>query len=205
VTPDELLPGDVLLTRHEGWMGRLIRFGAALRELVTGKPNPNVRNHVVGVTHRDLLGVLWGIEATADGVVQVDITRRLKSAWVLSNKEQPKTPAQRAEIVRVLRAMLGTPYDWEAIVGDGVDSLGIDKFWRPRDFPDDGRLPLATVCSALLDFSYETASRRTTGPALASGAYAAAGLASPNGNTGGRFTTPADWDTFITTRAWEAP
>jgi hypothetical protein len=188
VTPDELLPGDVLLTRHEGWMGRLIRFGAALRELVTGKPNPNVRNHVVGVTHRDLLGVLWGIEATADGVVQVDITKRLRSAWVLGNPDQPKTPAQREVVVRVARAMLGTPYDWEAIVGDGVDALGIDKFWRPKDFPDDGRLPLATVCSALWDYAYQRA-----------------GLANPGANAGGRFTTPADWDTFITTRAWETP
>jgi hypothetical protein len=137
VTPDELLPGDVLLTRHEGWMGRLIRFGAALRELIT---------------------------------------------------PQPKTPAQREVVVRVARAMLGTPYDWEAIVGDGADALGIDKFWRPADFPDNGRLPLATVCSALWDYAYQRAE-----------------LANPGANAGGRFTTPADWDTFITTRAWETP
>jgi hypothetical protein len=188
VNADDLQPGDVLLTRYDGWTGRVIRFGAALRELITRRPSPNLRNHVIGVTHRDLLGVLWGIEATADGVTDVDLTRRLRSAWVISNREQPKTPAQRAEIVRILRAMKGTPYDWEAIVGDGFDSLGIDKFWRPAQFPQDGRLPLATVCSALLDFAYESAT-----------------VASPGQYDGARFTTPADWDSFITTRAWETP
>jgi hypothetical protein len=186
VNPDELHPGDVILTRHEGWAGRWIRFGAALRELITRRPSPNLRNHVVGVWKRDLLGVLWGIEATTDGVVQVDLTKRLQSAWVLSNADQPKTPAQRAEVVRIGQAFLGTAYDWDAIVGDALDALGIDKFWRPADFPDDGRLPLATVCSALWDFAYQRA-----------------GLANPGAPTGGRFTTPADWDAFITTRAWE--
>lgn len=188
MTPDQLHPGDVLLTRNDKWPGRLIRFGAALRELITGRPHPNLRNHVVVVTHRDLLGVLWGIEATADGVTDADLTHRVRSAWVSSNIDQPKTPTQRARVVDVVRAMRGTAYDWEAIIGDGLDALGIDKFWRPVDFPDDDRLPLATVCSALADYAYQRA-----------------GLPSPNGNTGGRFTTPADWDTFCTTRAWETP
>lgn len=187
VNPDELLPGDVILTRFDGWTGRVIRFGAALRELITRTPSPNIRNHVVVVWKRDLLGILWGIEATADGVTEVDLSHRLTSAWVLSNRDQPKTPAQRVEVVKVVEAMRGTAYDWDAIVADGLYSLGIDRYWRATDFPDNGRLPKAVVCSALADYAYQRGA-----------------LASPNGNTGGRFTTPADWDTFITTRAWEA-
>lgn len=188
MTPDEVQPGDVILTRFAGWTGQLIRFGAALRELITKVPQPNVRNHVIVVTHRDLLGVLWGIEARADGVGDVDLTRRLKSAWVLANPHQPKTPSQRAKVVDTVRAMRGTPYDWEAILGDGMAALGIDRFWRPADFPAAGRLPYAVVCSALADYAYQAAT-----------------LPSPGGNVGGRFTTPADWDAFIETRGWETP
>jgi hypothetical protein len=189
VNPDSVQPGDVLLTRNDAWAGRLIRFGAALRELTTGKPNPNLRNHVVVVTHRDLLGVLWGIEATADGVTDADLSHRLLSAWVLGNPDQPKTPTQRASVVKVVQAMRGTAYDWDAILGDGVRALGIDRLWRPLDWEGPGgRLPKAVVCSALADYAYQQA-----------------GLPSPGGNTGGRFTTPADWDAFITTRGWEHP
>jgi cell wall-associated NlpC family hydrolase len=182
VPPEQPQPGDVVLTRFAGWTGKLIRFGAALLD------RPNVRNHCIVVTHRDLLGVLWGIEARADGVGDVDLSKRLASRWVTANVDQPKTPTQRAAVVDTVRLMRGTPYDWGAIVEDTAHALRIDRYWRATDFPQDGRLPYAVVCSALADYAYQRAR-----------------LPSPGGNVGGRFTTPADWDQFITTRGWEAP
>lgn len=182
----DALPGDVLLTRYDGWTGRAIRFGAALRELLFNVPGPNLHNHCILVHHYDDLGVLWGIEARAEGVGYVDLTRRVTSKWTVSNAAQPKTPAQRAKVCQLAEAMLGTRYDWAAIVGDAGGSLGIDEFWRDAEFPDDGRLPLMVVCSALVDWCYEEA-----------------GLANPGGAAVTRFTEPSDWDLFWLTRAWE--
>lgn len=174
------LPGDVLLTRGSAWTSRLIRFGAAL----LGRPN--ISNHCIVFHHFDELGVPWGIEARAEGVGWIDLTRTLKSRWLLSNADQPKTPADRAFICAAVEAAIGTPYDWGAIAADALQALRIDHLWRAKEFPEDGRLPYGTVCSALADWAYERV-----------------GLENPGGNGATRLTTPADWDAFVITRAWE--
>jgi hypothetical protein len=158
-------PGDVILTRGNAWTSRLIRWGAALLD------QPNVYNHVIVVHHRDAIGVLWGIEARAEGVGWVDLTRTLKSRWVLSNADQPKTPADREFITRTVEGAIAT----------------IDKLWRAKEFPEDGRLPYGTICSALADWAYEQR-----------------GLPNPGGTRRTRLTKPADWHAFIQTRGWVA-
>jgi hypothetical protein len=172
-------PGDVLLTRGTAWTSKLIRFGAALLD------QPNIYNHVIVVHHRDAGGVLWGIEARADGVGWLDMTRTLKSRWVLTNAEQPKTPEDRVFICNTVEGALHTPYDWAAIVAEAFDALRIDGLWRAREFPEDGRLPYGTICSALADWAYE---RR--------------GLPNPGGSGKTRLTKPADWNSFIATKGW---
>lgn len=176
----EPLPGDVLLTRGSAWTSWLIRFGAALLD------RPNISNHVIIFHHYDALGVPWGIEARAEGVGWIDLTRTLKSRWLLTNAAQPKTPAQRALICKAVAGAIGTPYDWSGIVADAFEALRIDKLWRAREFPEDGRLPYGTVCSALADWAYERA-----------------GLANPGGSGVTRLTSPGDWNAFLITRAWE--
>jgi hypothetical protein len=178
VTPVQ--PGDTILTRGSSWTSEWIRRGAALLD------KPNIHNHAIFVYRRDELNVLWGIAAEADGVKQVDLTGTLRSRWLLSNADQPKTPAQREQLCAVMAAAVGTKYDWGAIVHDGLEALRIDHFWRRAEFPEDGRLPYGTVCSALVDWGHERV-----------------GLANPGGNTVTRYTSPGDWDQFILTRAWE--
>lgn len=175
----EPLPGDVLLTRGSAWTSRLIRFGAAL----LGRPN--LHNHVIVFHHYDALGVPWGIEARAEGVGWIDLTHTLKSRWLASNADQPKTAADREFICNTVEAIIGTPYDWAAIVADAFEALHINRFWQAEEFPEDGRLPYGTVCSALADWAYEQR-----------------GLDNPGGATKTRLTSPADWTAFIATRDW---
>lgn len=172
-------PGDVLLTRGSAWTSKLIRFGAALLD------RPNVYNHVIVFTHYDGLGIPQGIEARAEGAGDIDLRRTLKSRWVVSNADQPKTASQRALIVDAVRAVKGTPYDWTAIAAEGFRALHITRFWTLPEYPKD-RLPTSLICSALADW-----------------AYARAGLANPGGDSANRLTTPADWDAWIRTRGWE--
>jgi hypothetical protein len=176
------LPGDILLTRGNAWTSRLIRFGAALLD------RPNTYNHVIVMHHYDGLGVPWGLEARAEGVGWIDLTKTLRSRWLLTNADQPKTPADREFIAKTVEAVIGTPYDWGAIAAEAFEALRIDKLWRAKEFPEDGHLPYGTICSALGDWAYE---RR--------------GLANPGGTAKTRLTTPSDWQTFHTLRCWEMP
>jgi hypothetical protein len=173
-------PGDVLLTRGTAWTSKVIRFGAALLD------RPNTYNHVIVIHHRDNLGVLWGVEARAEGVGWIDLTRTMRSRWVLTNADQPKTPEDRVFIAKTVEGAIAAPYDWTAIVAEAFEALRIDEFWRPAEFPEDGRLPYGTICSALADWAYE---RR--------------GLPNPGGAAKTRTTTPSDWQTFLTLRPWE--
>lgn len=172
-------PGDVILTRGSAWTSRLIRFGAALLD------RPNVYNHVIVFTHYDGLGIPQGLEARAEGAGDIDLRRTLASRWVTSNADQPKTASQRALVIEAAKGLKGTPYDWSAIFVEGLEALRITRFWTLAERPKD-RLPTSLICSALADW-----------------AYARAGLANPGGDNATRLTTPADWDTFIRTRAWE--
>jgi hypothetical protein len=173
-------PGDVLLTRGSAWTSKNIRFRAALLD------KPNTHNHVIVFTHYDGLGIPQGIEARAEGAGWLDLRGTLKSRWLASNADQPKTPAQRELVVEAAKTVVGTKYDWSAIAAEGLQALHINAFWQ-HELPDytTGRLPTSLICSALADW-----------------AYAKAGLDNPGGNTRTRLTTPADWAEFVTLRQW---
>jgi len=175
------LPGDILLTRGNAWTSKVIRFGAALLD------RPNTYNHVIVFTHYDALGIPQGIEARAEGAGWVDLRRTLKGRWVASNADQPKSAGQRELITAAAQGCLGVKYDWSAIFAEGLEALRITPEWSLAERPKD-RVPTSLICSALADWS-----------------YAKAGLANPGGDKATRLTTPADWDTFVRTRAWEHP
>jgi hypothetical protein len=167
-----VLPGDVLAVRGGGIPAAAIRLGAALR----GKPNLSC--HIAVVDHADDNGTLWCIEGRPGGVGWRDAKDYLASPWTLTNAAQPKDPAQRALITRTARAMLGTPYDWAAIAGDGLSDLHL---WDPVH----GQVRGHVVCSALAAYAYDKA-----------------GLARPARDE--RMVQPADWDTWILTQGWQS-
>jgi hypothetical protein len=171
-------PGDILLTRGSAWTSRLIRLGAALLD------RPNAYNHVIVFTHYDQLGIPQGIEARAEGAGDIDLRKTLASRWVMSNADQPKTPQQRDLIVTAAKGAKGTPYDWAAIVVEGLEALRITPLWTLPERPAD-RLPTSLICSALADW-----------------AYAKAGLANPGGDAHNRLTTPSDWAAWVITKGW---
>jgi hypothetical protein len=178
--PGVIEPGDVVLTRSKGWVGWIIRFGAALLD------RPNIRNHVIVVHHRDDAGTLWGIEGRPGGVGWVDMTAVMRSRLTSTNAAQPKDLRARATIASAVEAAIERPYDWGAIAQAAAESLRIDRLWRSPEFREDGLVPAGVICSALADWAYERA-----------------GLASPGGAGRTRYTTPADWDLFIQSRGWE--
>lgn len=174
-------PGDVVAVRNTGYAAMAIRFGAAL----LGKPN--LSNHIAVVHHTitnpDGSTTLWGIEGKPGGVGWIDMTGYLESKWTLSNAEQPKTLDQRAHICAVMEAMLGTDYDWEAIVGDAFEALRLPilfgEHWAKTGTPGH------VVCSSVAAYAY-----------LESGAK------HPNLKNERRC-MPGDWNEFIITRGWE--
>lgn len=176
MTSVNVKPGDVLAIRAgkndiPGWW---IRFGAAVQN------KPNLSNHIAVAHHFDAHGTLWCIEGRPNGVGYVNAANYLKSPLLLTNVDQPKTDAQRAAVCDTMKTLIGTPYDWQAIVVDGFVDLGIKV---PGWSPDwTGTVPAHVVCSSLAAYG-----------------YAKNGLKCPKGD---REVQPADWDEFILTKAW---
>jgi hypothetical protein len=168
-----LFPGDVLLVRTGGLAATMIRFGAALRG------HPNLSNHVAVVHHTDKEGTVWAIEGRPGGVGWADATTYLTSTWLLTNAAQPKTGAQRTIVAKTMETMIGTAYDWSAIVADAAADLRLDNAWLPTWH---GTVPGHVVCSSVAAYAYGKAS--LTGPAA------------------DRTCTPADWDQWILTTGW---
>ena len=173
-------PGDVLAlrsaTKEPYWRDPAwwIRLGAAVRN------QPDLSNHIAIAHHVDAHGTLWCIEGRPGGAGWVDATRYLKSAGLLTNVEQPKTTAQREIVCHTMVALIGTGYDWEAIVADGLNDVGVKiPGWQANW---NGTVPVHVVCSSLAAYG-----------------YAKAGLKCPSGD---RLVQPADWDTFILDKAW---
>lgn len=178
MTPLAAEPGDVLLIRLAGFWARWIRVGAGVSD------RPDDVNHVAVVHHTDPAGTTWCIEGRPGGVGWADATAYLDSPWSTDNTPQPKTAGQRAVVCRVMEALLGTPYDWEAVAfdgaGDAAAAAGLRLPWAPTWH---GTVPGHVVCSS-----------------AAAWAYTKAGLGAPGG---GRECQPADWAAFITARRWE--
>lgn len=160
-------------------MGKLIRFGAALR----GKPN--LVNHVVVVHHRDAGGTLWGVEGRPGGVGWVDISVYGNYPYTSANNLQPKSPSQRLRVAQLAEQLLGTSYDWTAIVAAAMESLRLNILWKRQDLKS-GAVPADVICSSFADWIYEEV-----------------GLASPGKSDGTRYTTPGDWDEFILEERWK--
>lgn len=169
--------GDVLCTRNpKGWPAYFIRLGAAIRD------RPSIVNHVIVAHHVDKAGVWWGVEGRPGGVGWVDLRRAMKSPYTITNAAQPKTVEQREEIAYVAKGLLGTPYDWQGIVADGMEAISAQELWNSwTDTP-----PAHVVCSSLADWVYDRV-----------------GLASP-GQKFDRTVTPGDWAQFIIEKGWKA-
>lgn len=170
-----VLPGDVLaVSTGNGWGSWWIRMGAALHG------QPNLSNHIAVVHHTDAEGTVWGIEGRPGGVGWADCGGYLRSVNLLANAAQPKTAAQRASVCATMQALLGTAYDWAAVVSDGAADLGIRL---PGWSPDwTGTVPGHVVCSSAAQY-----------------AYLKNGLACPPGDRGCQ---PSDWDSFIINEGW---
>lgn len=171
-------PGDVLLVRGGGRLGRWIRFGAALRD------QSDTWNHVIIATHADNTGTRWGIEARPGGVGWTTLVDIVNDRSTISNVVQPKTDEQRTAVVDVARGLLGTPYDWAGIIADAMAAINAPRLWALRR--SFGTAPPAhVVCSSLASWVYEHV-----------------GLAHPPVDD--RTSTPADWADWILRQGWEA-
>jgi hypothetical protein len=184
-------PGDILVvstTRKQGWR-RIFsgEFWIKAHSRMTGVPERSRRfDHVVIVSHQDESGTLWGIEGKPSKVGYVDVDLYLKDPLTLSNAKQVKTDDQRLLIVKVAREMLGSPYDWGAILTLSTAVLRVNLLWNKvtaqlliKDW-NENAVPAHVICSSYADLACEKA-----------------GLDSPRGTQGTRFTTPADWSEFI--------
>jgi hypothetical protein len=142
-----LLPGDIVAVRGTGWQAAAIRLGAAL----LGRPN--TVNHVAGFDHYDSGGVPWGLEGRPGGVGEADMRPYVSGRYTVNNLLQPQRPLnERAEMMQDAKAMLGTRYDWLAILGDGFDDLHV-KLWNSQ-WPH-GLRPGEVVCSSFYAYLYE--------------------------------------------------
>jgi hypothetical protein len=170
--------GDVLCTRSSGWVGRLIRFGAAL----LGKPN--TVNHVAIFMGPGSDGKDRVIEGRPGGVGYADAQTYLDDPWTVDNREQPKSEEQRAQIHDAALALLGTPYDWVGIGQAAMAAIRAPDLYRSKAW-QDGKSPDHVVCSSMADW-----------------VYAEIGLANPGRTGPDKVCTPGMWAEFIVTRAW---
>lgn len=172
---NEVRPGDVLVCRGAGsWTAKLIEIGAVL----AGQPSAS---HIAVVHHVDAAGTLWCVEGRPGGAGWKDAKAYLSARSTVTNAAQPKTKAQRDRVCAVIRALIGTPYDWDAIAQDAVAALGLPALWAEKW---NGQVPAHVVCSSLAAY-----------------AYGQADLAAPGG-ADGPHVTPADWSRFVEDKGW---
>jgi len=146
VAPSKIaLPGDVLVVRTPGVFAWAIRLGARLR----GKPS--LDNHVAVMHHRDENGVWWAIEGRPGGVGWVDATEYLHNQYTITNWQQEKDQSQRFLVIKIIEALLHTPYDWPAIAADAITDLHLPDLWAEKW---SGKPPGHVVCSSLAAWGY---------------------------------------------------
>ncbi len=182
----DVRPGDVLVIADDNFTSWWIRAQARL----LGKPS--LHNHVAMYSHVDAGGTAWVVEGRPSGTGWEKAEKYLTHPATISNAAQPKTGAQRAALVAGAKTMVGTEYDWSAIVALGAEPLTplapilmVRGLWRRyREFGADSA-PVHVICSSLLDWLYEQQ-----------------GLASPGGLRETRFTDVGDWARFIGREAW---
>jgi hypothetical protein len=144
---EALQPGDVLVVdTGPSAVEKLIKAGELLHNL------PDLDNHVAAFHHFDKHGRAQGIEGRPSGVGWADLTKYLNHPATVSNFRQPKTALQRAVILRANEAMIGAAYDWEAILADANEDIGLGKLWA-EDWHGTG-YPGHVVCSSLEAWIY---------------------------------------------------
>jgi hypothetical protein len=112
-----------------------------------------------------------------------DATAYLSDHATITNIGQPKTMQQRDMVCTLITAMIGTPYDWDAIAADAGMAFGLGDIWQRKA---DGMVPGAVVCSSLAAYAYDKAQ-----------------LTAPMGDY--RTVTPGDWAELIVNRGWQKP
>jgi hypothetical protein len=169
--------GDLLLTRGNNDTSEWIRAGAELE----GFDNTATSiNHVAVVHHVDEAGTLWLIEGRPGGVGWKDAETYLTSSHTINNAQQPKTIDQRVHLQHLAVGLLGTPYDWAAIIADGMRAIGHKDLWASKQWGPQA--PAHVVCSSFADWMYEQV-----------------GLESPRPD---RTCTPADWAALFVAKGW---
>ncbi len=135
--------------------------------------------HVIIAHHQDKAGTWWGIEGRRGGVGWAELTEYIgTNRFDNDNSWQPRTPAERVQVAKVLESCLGVGYDW--VGGIIADAFGIEKAHELAAMIDrwwgwgHGPRPGHVVCSSLAAWVYGT-------------------LDLPHPGTPGEMTTPADW------------
>lgn len=150
-------PGDVAAV----WTGHgFTQDAIRIADVLEGKPA--VANHVVGITHRDKLGRLIGMEGRPGGFGLVDVTPFLTDPRTRINHAQPRTAGQNRLIIAGAARLTGTPYDWVGIDEDGLRALHLDELAAMVDqlwaWPAAGNLlPGHVVCSSAWAWLYKAA------------------------------------------------
>jgi hypothetical protein len=170
---DLLKPGDVVIVEMGIWIIRVLIW---IQAFLTGKSKYSKSGHVIVVTHRDLVGRLWGIEGRPGGIGWAQLDKR-NGKWGLANVDQIKSAAQRSKIVETMKSLLGTKYDYDAYLQIALQTIGLNTSWT--DFRGND-VPAHFICSAVADYVYEDVE-----------------LANPGGKKVTRLTTPAEWGEFI--------
>lgn len=177
VRADDLQPGDVLVAATADKGGWWIRLRSRMMR------QPALHNHVALATHRDDTGRWRGLEGRPGGFGWCNLDTYLAHPATVANTEQPLRDGQREYIVTRAQTMVGIAYDWRAILGFALTTIGLP--FLPHEWPEDG-IPSQNVCSSAVDLLYE-----------------AAGAANPGGYRKTRGTDPDDWSSFVQHRAWK--
>jgi hypothetical protein len=150
----EVRIADVLAVRTTGMFARLIRLAEALED------EPNTCNHIAVVHHFDPQGRPWVIAGQPGGVGEADARLLISDRWTVNNCGQPgRTTAARQRVAQRAAAMLGTPYDWEAIEDDAIRAFApyAKEIWD-RDWTSPAGRQLApghVVCSSFAAYLYD--------------------------------------------------
>lgn len=163
-------PGHVLVSSGGD---SLVDKGIQIAAILQGDP---AAEHMAVVHHKDKVGRWIGVEGRPGGVGWVDCSSYIGNALTVANLHQVIQEKERYEIAVLMEAMLGTPYDWQAIVEDGGMAFGLPDIWTNNV---DGKLPGHIVCSALAAYGYDK--------------Y---GVAAPSPKDY-RHVSPGDWEEFI--------
>lgn len=172
---NDLRPGDVLVIADK----KATSFFVKLAALFTNKPA--LYNHIAIVHHIDDAGTVWCVEGRPSGTGWVDAEKYLKAPFTKTNAHMypNRTDEQRSKVASIIEGMIGTPYDWSAIVEIGMNAIHADELWKAKQWNAD-EVPTHVICSSLAEWAYQQVGWTTPAP-----------------YTSGRFVTPADWHLFL--------